>query len=122
ALSRKERVKPNRVRAMNMILQSSIKDMILATQKEAMDEFAGLEKGADKMYYDLRDMYWWPRMKKNIAEYVSKCFTCLKVKAEHQWPSGLLQQPEILVWKWEGIAMDFVTKLIIRWKGWLDYI
>ncbi|GKA27231.1 putative reverse transcriptase domain-containing protein [Tanacetum coccineum] len=67
--------------------------------------------GADKMYYDLRDRYWWPRMKKDIAEYVSKCLTCLKVKAEHQRPSGLLQQPKIPVWKWEGIAMDFVTKL-----------
>ncbi|GJY10858.1 putative reverse transcriptase domain-containing protein [Tanacetum coccineum] len=51
--------------------------------------------GADKMYYDLRDRYWWPRMKKDIAVYVSKCLTCLKVKAEHQRPSGLLQQPEI---------------------------
>ncbi|GJT81764.1 reverse transcriptase domain-containing protein [Tanacetum coccineum] len=156
ALSRKERVKPKRVRAMNMILQSSIKDRILAAQKEAVDEFAGLQKGldemieqrsdgtlyyldriwvplkgevrtlimdeahkskysvhpgADKMYYDLRDRYWWPGMKKDIAEYVSKCLTCLKVKAEHQRPSGLLQQPEIPVWKWEGIAMDFVTKL-----------
>ncbi|GJR49774.1 putative reverse transcriptase domain-containing protein [Tanacetum coccineum] len=67
--------------------------------------------GADKMYYDLRDRYWWPGMKKDIAEYVSKCFTCLKVKAEHQRPSGLLQQHEIPVWKWEGIVMDFVTKL-----------
>ncbi|GJV72364.1 putative reverse transcriptase domain-containing protein [Tanacetum coccineum] len=66
---------------------------------------------ADKMYYDLRDMYWWPRMKKDIAEYVSKCLTCLKVKAEHQRPSGLLQQPKIPVWKYEGITMDFVTKL-----------
>ncbi|GJS36325.1 putative reverse transcriptase domain-containing protein [Tanacetum coccineum] len=144
ALSRKERVKPKRVRAMNMILQSSIKDRILAAQKEAVDEFAVLQKGldemieqrsdgtlyyldriwvplkgevrtlimdeahkskysvhpgADKMYYDLRDRYWWPGMKKDIAEYVSKCLTCLKVKAEHQRPSGLLQQPEIPVWK-----------------------
>ncbi|GKE82575.1 putative reverse transcriptase domain-containing protein, partial [Tanacetum coccineum] len=49
ALSRKERVKPKRVRAMNMTLQSSIKDRILATQKEAMDEFAGLQKGLDEM-------------------------------------------------------------------------
>ncbi|GJS49782.1 putative reverse transcriptase domain-containing protein [Tanacetum coccineum] len=158
ALSRKERVKPKRVRAMNMTLQSSIKDRILAAQKEVVDEFAGLQKGldkiieqrsdgtlyyldriwvplkgevrtlimdeahkskysvhprADKMYYDLRDRYWWPRMKKDIAEYVSKCLTCLKVKAEHQRPSGLLQQLEIPVWKWKwkGIAMDFVTKL-----------
>ncbi|GKB39428.1 putative reverse transcriptase domain-containing protein, partial [Tanacetum coccineum] len=67
--------------------------------------------GADKMYYDLRDRYWWPGMKKDIVEYVSKCLTCLKVKAEHQRPSGLLQQPEIPVWKWEGIAMDFDYKM-----------
>ncbi|GJW32993.1 putative reverse transcriptase domain-containing protein [Tanacetum coccineum] len=135
ALSRKERVKPKRVRAMNMILQSSIKDRILAAQKEAVDEFAVLHKGLDemieqrsdgtlyyldriwvtlkgevktlimdeahkskysvhpgddKMYYDLRDRYLWPRIKKDIAEYVSKCLTCLKVKAEHQRISGLL--------------------------------
>ncbi|GJY66297.1 putative reverse transcriptase domain-containing protein [Tanacetum coccineum] len=68
SLSRKERVKPKRVKAMNMILQSSIKDRILAAQKET-------------------------------------------VKVEHQRPSSLLQQPEIPVWKWKGIAMDFVTKL-----------
>ncbi|GKA03650.1 retrotransposon protein, putative, ty3-gypsy subclass [Tanacetum coccineum] len=66
---------------------------------------------ADKMYFDLRDMYWWPGMKKDIVVYVSKCLTCLKVKAEHQRPSGLLQQPKIPKWKWERIAMDFVTKL-----------
>ncbi|GJS25508.1 putative reverse transcriptase domain-containing protein, partial [Tanacetum coccineum] len=46
--------------------------------------------GADKMYHDLRDMYWWPRMKKDIATYVSKCLTCSKVKVEHQRPSGII--------------------------------
>nr|GEY40691.1 putative reverse transcriptase domain-containing protein [Tanacetum cinerariifolium] len=51
--------------------------------------------GDDKMYYDLRDRYWWPGMKKDIAMYVSKCLTCFKVKAEHQRPSGLFPQPEI---------------------------
>ncbi|GKA54657.1 putative reverse transcriptase domain-containing protein [Tanacetum coccineum] len=65
----------------------------------------------DKMYHDLRDMYWWPRMKRDIATYVSKCLTCSKVKAEHQRPSGLLQQPEIPEWKWDKITMDFITKL-----------
>ncbi|GJV42121.1 putative nucleotidyltransferase, ribonuclease H [Tanacetum coccineum] len=136
ALSRKERVKPKRVRAMNMTLQSSIKDRTLAAQKEAVDESAGLHKaldgtlyyldriwvplkgdvrtlimdeahkskyyvhpGADKMYYDLKDRYWWFGMKKDITMYVSKCLTCLKVKAEHQRPSGLLQKPEIPKWK-----------------------
>ncbi|GJS03131.1 retrotransposon protein, putative, ty3-gypsy subclass [Tanacetum coccineum] len=156
ALSRKERVKPKRDRAMNMTLQSSIKNRILVAQKEASDESIGLQrrinemielrsdgalyyldriwvplKGdvrtlimnkahkskysvhprADKMYYELRDRYWWPGMKKDIVVYVSKCLTCLKVKVEHTRPSGLLQQPEIPEWKWEGIAMDFVTKL-----------
>ena len=144
ALSRKARVKPLRVRAMNMTLQSSIKDIILAAQGEALDEVAGMQRGldemmerrsdgtlcyldrvciplkrnvrtlimdeahkskysvhpgADKMYYDLRDRYWWPGMKKDIDVYVSKCLTCLKIKAEHQRPSGLLQQPVILEWK-----------------------
>ncbi|GKB93831.1 putative reverse transcriptase domain-containing protein [Tanacetum coccineum] len=82
ALIRKERVKPKRVRAMNMIVQ-----------------------------------YWWSGMKKDIAKYVSKCLTYLKVKAEHQRPSSLLQQPKIPVWKWEGIAMDFVTKLLRTSSG-----
>ncbi|GJZ75166.1 putative reverse transcriptase domain-containing protein [Tanacetum coccineum] len=113
---------------MNMTLQSSIKDRILAAQKEAVNESAGLQKGLDEMleqrsdgtlyYLDriwmplrVTDRYWWSGMKKDIAEYVSKCLTCLKIKVEHQRPSGLLQQPEIPVWKWEGIAIDFVTKL-----------
>nr|GFC30966.1 putative reverse transcriptase domain-containing protein [Tanacetum cinerariifolium] len=50
-------------------------------------------------------------MKADITTYVSKCLTCANVKAEHQNPSGLLQQPEILVWKWERIKMDFIIKL-----------
>ncbi|GKC52132.1 putative reverse transcriptase domain-containing protein, partial [Tanacetum coccineum] len=66
---------------------------------------------ADKMYYDLQDLYWWLGMKKDIALYVRKCLTCSKVKAEHQKPSGLLQQPEIPEWKWENITMDFIMKL-----------
>ncbi|GJW33019.1 putative reverse transcriptase domain-containing protein [Tanacetum coccineum] len=67
--------------------------------------------GSDKMYQDLKKLYWWPNMKAEIATYVSKCLTCAKVKAEYQKPSGLLVQPVIPVWKWENITMDFVTKL-----------
>ncbi|GKB69895.1 putative reverse transcriptase domain-containing protein [Tanacetum coccineum] len=115
ALSRKERIKPKKVRAMNMTIQSSIKDKIIATQNEASkavnaptEMLRGLDKqmerrsdgtlyyldriwvplkggvrtlimdeayklkysvhpGADKMYYDLRHMYWWSGMKKDIA-------------------------------------------------------
>ncbi|GJR69473.1 putative reverse transcriptase domain-containing protein [Tanacetum coccineum] len=58
-----------------------------------------IHPGADKMYYDSRDMYWWPGMKKDIATYISKCLTYPKVKDEHQGPLGLLQQPEIPKWK-----------------------
>ncbi|XP_076934571.1 uncharacterized protein LOC143600908 [Bidens hawaiensis] len=50
-------------------------------------------------------------MKKDIALYVEKCLTCVKVKAKHQRPSGLLVQQHIPVWKWEDISMDFVFKL-----------
>ncbi|GKE61409.1 putative reverse transcriptase domain-containing protein [Tanacetum coccineum] len=67
--------------------------------------------GSDKMYQDLKKLYWWPNMKAEIATYVSKCLTCAKVKAEYQKPFGLLVQPVIPVWKWENITMDFVTKL-----------
>ncbi|GJR31947.1 putative reverse transcriptase domain-containing protein [Tanacetum coccineum] len=63
------------------------------------------------MYQDLKPLYWWPNMKADIAKYVSKCLTCVKVKAEHQKPLGLLQQPDIPVWKWERITMDFVSRL-----------
>ncbi|GJR27435.1 putative reverse transcriptase domain-containing protein [Tanacetum coccineum] len=70
-----------------------------------------IHPGSDKMYQDLKPLYWWPNMKVDIATYVSKFLTCSKVKVEHQKPSGLLQQPEILVWKWERITMDFVSGL-----------
>nr|GEV22221.1 putative reverse transcriptase domain, ribonuclease H-like domain, aspartic peptidase domain protein [Tanacetum cinerariifolium] len=119
SLSRKKRVKPKRVKGMNMNLQSSIKDRIVAAQKDVVDESAGLQKGldemikqrsngtlyyldriwvplkgdvrtlimdeaykskysiqpgADKMYYDLRDKYWWSGMKKDIAVYATMDF------------------------------------------------
>nr|GEZ34717.1 putative reverse transcriptase domain-containing protein [Tanacetum cinerariifolium] len=70
-----------------------------------------VQLGSDKMYQDLKQLYWWLNIKADIATYVSKCLTCLRVKAEHQKPSGLLVQPEIPQWKWDNITMDFVTKL-----------
>ncbi|GJQ91448.1 putative reverse transcriptase domain-containing protein [Tanacetum coccineum] len=70
-----------------------------------------IHPGSDKMYQDMKKLYWWPNMKADIATYVSKCLTYAKVKAEHQRPSGLLVQPKIPEWKWDNITMDFVTKL-----------
>ncbi|GJV73792.1 putative reverse transcriptase domain-containing protein [Tanacetum coccineum] len=70
-----------------------------------------IHPGSEKMYQDVKKLFWWPNMKADIATYVSKCLTCARVKAEHQRPSGLLVQPEIPKWKWDNITMDFITKL-----------
>nr|GEX37701.1 hypothetical protein [Tanacetum cinerariifolium] len=67
--------------------------------------------GFDKMYQDMKKLYWWSNMKADITTYVSKCLTCAKVKVEHQRPSGLLVQPKIPECKWDNITMDFFTKL-----------
>jgi hypothetical protein len=64
-----------------------------------------------KMYQDLKQSFWWKRMRVDIAKYVASCCICQKVKAEHQRPAGLLKPLEILVWKWENITMDFVVGL-----------
>ncbi|GKA37093.1 putative reverse transcriptase domain-containing protein [Tanacetum coccineum] len=82
SLSRKERVEPKRVP-----LKGEVKTLII---DEAYKLKYSVYPGADKMYYDLRERYWWRGMKKDIDEYVSKCLTYLKVKAEHQRPSDLL--------------------------------
>nr|GEZ43162.1 hypothetical protein [Tanacetum cinerariifolium] len=55
--------------------------------------------------------FWWSGMKGDVATFVSKCLICQQVKIKHQWASGLLQQLDILVWKWDEISMDFVTGL-----------
>ncbi|GKB64632.1 putative reverse transcriptase domain-containing protein [Tanacetum coccineum] len=70
-----------------------------------------IHPGSDKMYQDMKKLYWWPNMKADIATYISKCLTCAKVKAENQRPSGLLVQPAIPEWNWDNIMMDLITKL-----------
>ncbi|GKC60168.1 hypothetical protein Tco_1087766 [Tanacetum coccineum] len=89
-------------------LFGGLRDLIML---ESHKSKYSIHPGSDKMYHDLKKLYWWPNIKADIATYVSKCLTCAKVKAEHQKPSGLLQQPEIPVWKWERITMDFITRL-----------
>ncbi|GJY65217.1 putative reverse transcriptase domain-containing protein, partial [Tanacetum coccineum] len=75
-----------------------------------------IHPGSEKMYQDVKKLYWWPNMKADIATYVSKCLTCARVKAEHQRPSRLLVQPEIPEWKWDNITIDFITKLPRSYK------
>ncbi|KAI0493363.1 hypothetical protein KFK09_023479 [Dendrobium nobile] len=63
--------------------------------------------GSGKMYADMKLLFWWPGMKKDVAEFVSRCEACQLVKAEHQRPGGLLQSLPIPEWKWEEVTMDF---------------
>ncbi|GKE37166.1 putative reverse transcriptase domain-containing protein [Tanacetum coccineum] len=86
-------------------------DLRIVIMHESHKSKYSIHPGSNKMYEDMKKLYWWPNMKADIATYVSKCLTCAKVKAEHQRPSGLLVQPKIPEWKWDNITMDFVTKL-----------
>ncbi|KAJ0752837.1 putative nucleotidyltransferase, Ribonuclease H [Helianthus annuus] len=90
-----------------------LRDLVL---DEAHKSGYSIHPGSDKMYQDLKEYYWWPNLKGDIATYVGKCLTCVKVRAEYQNPSGLLQ-PEIPVWKWEQISMDFITGLPWTTRG-----
>ncbi|GJW14782.1 putative reverse transcriptase domain-containing protein [Tanacetum coccineum] len=124
ALSRKERIKPLRVseallwtklpstnNEAHKLRQSKKRTSKLRTYEEWTKHLKDLimheshklkysiHPGSDKMYQDLKKLYWWPNMKAIIAEYVGKCLTCSRVKAECQKPSGLLIQPEIPTWK-----------------------
>nr|GEY19758.1 reverse transcriptase domain-containing protein [Tanacetum cinerariifolium] len=89
-------------------LFGNLRDLIM---HESHKSKYSIHPGSDKMYQDLKKLYWWPNMKAIIVEYVSKCLTCSRVKAECQKPSGSLIKPKIPMWKWERITMDFVSKL-----------
>jgi len=79
--------------------------------KEGHDSKYSIHPGSTKMYQDLKDRFWWKDMRKDIAEYVAKCDTCRRIKAEHQRPAGLLKPLDIPVWKWDDISMDFIVGL-----------
>ena len=61
------------------------------------------------MYEDLRQVFWWEGMKKDITYFVACCDICNKVKVEHQKPVGLLQPLPISQWKWDNVCMEFIT-------------
>ena len=86
----------------------ALKEKIL---KEAHQLKFSIHPRSNKMYRDLKRYYHWVGMKKDVARWVAKCPTCQLVKAEHQVPSGLLQNLPIPEWKWDHITMDFVTGL-----------
>ncbi|KAK1630621.1 hypothetical protein QYE76_004936 [Lolium multiflorum] len=87
---------------------AEIKEVIL---REAHQTPYSIHPGSTKMYMDLKELFWWNNMKREIAQYVAECHTCQRVKAEHQSPAGKLQPLPIPKWKWEEIGMDFITGL-----------
>ena len=73
--------------------------------------------GSTKMYQDLRQRFWWTRMKREIAQYIANCDISRRVKPEHQQPAGTLQPLAIPEWKWDKIGMDFITGFPRTRKG-----
>ncbi|GJY30606.1 putative reverse transcriptase domain-containing protein [Tanacetum coccineum] len=76
-----------------------------------------IHPGSDKMYQDMKKLYWWPNMKADIATYVSKCLTCAKVKAEHQRPLELLSAIFVPMREFnpfEKLARIYLKEVVMR--------
>ncbi|WVZ64212.1 hypothetical protein U9M48_013772 [Paspalum notatum var. saurae] len=95
------------------------KDMELRKRilDEAHTSMFTMHPGSNKMYQDLKQKFWWTRMKREIATYVSECDVCQRIKADHLKPAGMLQPLEVPAWKWENIHMDFIVGLPHTQKG-----
>ncbi|GJT05669.1 putative reverse transcriptase domain-containing protein [Tanacetum coccineum] len=104
ALSMKDK-EPIRVRALVVTVHNNLPEQIQNAQVEACKED---NIGAEGFLGEGEPFKVRSDGTKSLK---GRCLTCAKVKAKHQKPSGLLQQPEIPVWKWERITMDFITKL-----------
>ncbi|WJX40142.1 hypothetical protein P8452_27648 [Trifolium repens] len=91
-----------------------LKKMIM---EEGHKSGLSIHPGVTKMYQDLKKLFWWPGMKRQISEFVYACLVCQKSKIEHQKPSGMLQPLFIPEWKWDSIAMDFVGGLPRTTRG-----
>jgi hypothetical protein len=96
------------------------KDRLVVPRKEALkkkilDEARAsrysIHPGSIKMYHDLRQQFWYTRLKRETARYVLECDTCQKVKVAYMKPKGLLQPFSIPDWKWDDISMDFILGL-----------
>ncbi|KAA0039169.1 pol protein [Cucumis melo var. makuwa] len=75
---------------------SAVKTELLS---EAHSSPFSMHPGSTKMYQDLKRVYWWRNMKREVAEFVSRCLVCQQVKAPRQKPAGLLQPLSIPEWK-----------------------
>ena len=88
-----------------------VDDLIHTILTEAHSSGYSIHPGATKMYRDLKQHFWWSRMKRDIVDFIAKCPNCQQVKYEHQRLGGILPRMPIPEWKWERIAMDFVVGL-----------
>ena len=70
------------------------------TLEEAHGSRDSIHPRSTKMYHDLREIYWWTGLKRDIAEFVSKCPNHQEVKAEHLKSGVLRQEIQIPSWKW----------------------
>jgi len=95
-----------------------LKDRELRNQilSEAHSSKLSIHPGSSKMYQDLKPLFWWTNMKKEIAAFVTRCDNCCRVKAVHM-KAGLLQPLSIPRWKWEEASMDFIVGLPTSVKG-----
>jgi hypothetical protein len=86
-----------------------------ALKKKILDEAHtsrySIHPGSTKMYHDLRQQFWWTRMKRDAARYISECDTYRKVKPDYMKLRWLLQPLSIPEWKWDDISMDFIVGL-----------
>src|SRR5438132_13081920 len=87
----------------------------LELRKQILDEAHhsrfSIHPGSSKMYQDLKQRFWWTRMKREIAKYISECDVYQRVKADHLESAGQLQPLAIPSWKWEDIHMDLIVGL-----------
>ncbi|KAL0549512.1 hypothetical protein IC582_013996 [Cucumis melo] len=93
---------------------SAVKTELLS---EAHSSPFSMHSGSTKMYQHLKRVYWWSNIKREVAEFVSKCLVCQQVKAPRQKPTGLLQPLSVPKWKWENVSMDFITGLPRTLRG-----
>jgi hypothetical protein len=90
-------------------------------RRKIMDEahclWYSIHPRTNKMYQDLKKNFWWTRMKREIAKYVSECDTYQRVKVDHLRPTENLQLMSIPEWKWEGICVYFIVCLPCTSRG-----
>src|SRR3954447_13970828 len=101
----------------NRLVVHKNRDLRQLILKEAHDTPLSIHPGSAKMYRDLRQRFWWTRMKRDIARFVAECDVCRRIKAEHERHAGTLQPLPIPEWKWDKVSMDFITGFSRTQKG-----